>query len=900
MQQLKENDKNSSTAKKLLERPMDTKYNHSLVEPKWSKRWEELGLYRWNSQACRENTFVVDTPPPTVSGALHIGHVFSYTQTDVIVRFQRMCGKAVFYPIGWDDNGLPTERRVQNYFNIRCDPALAYNPNWKPLHSEKHQGPPQAVSRTNFIEACNSLTLEDEKAFERLFRRIGQSYDWNLQYTSINEHCRRLSQLSFLDLVQKGFVYSSDAPNMWDITFHTAVAQAEAEDREISGFFYDLAFGLEDGGEFIISTTRPELLPACVAVVAHPADERYRHLFGKRAITPLFHTPVPIQPAPYADPGKGSGILMVCTFGDIMDVYWWKEKGLPLRQVIGADGRMLERKFGGETFESLRPEEANRSYALLTGLTIKSAQKKIVELLSAAGSAVSGKDTALRGEPKPIRHAVKFYEKGEHPLEFIPTRQWFINIMDHKQELLKQGRKIAWHPPHMLSRYEHWVEGLNQDWCISRQRFFGVPFPVWYPLDEKGAADYKHPIFADVNTLPVDPLSQCPPNYREEQRGKPGGFSGDPDVMDTWATSSLTPQIESHWLLNPDRHNTLFPMDIRPQAHDIIRTWAFYTITKAWMHENKIPWKNILVSGFIVDPDRKKMSKSKGNVVTPEALIEEHSADAVRYWASRARLGTDTVFDPGVFKIGRKLSTKIFNAGRFVLMQFERTGASPGACRPQDISVELDMALVQEMRQVIETCTAAFKRFDYALALNSAEDFFWNYCDHYLELVKVRAYLEEDNPKRRSALAALSWSLKTFLRLFAPIMPFVTEELWAESFASAGKEQSVHTTAWPDAAEVSCVPLPQNGRSFAAAIELIGKIRGAKTEARRNLRWKVKALEISGPPSNHQALQPVLDDVIAGGNVERRAVKLIEVPNCSSGMFDVKVVLAAEEGEMES
>lgn len=878
---------------------MDTKYNHNDVEPKWSARWEELGLYRWDSKAARENTFIVDTPPPTVSGSLHIGHVFSYTQTDVQVRFERMRGKAIFYPIGWDDNGLPTERRVQNYYHIRCDPSLAYDPSWKPVHKEKPEGPPQSVSRTNFIEACTTLSLEDEAAFERLFRRIGQSYDWSLQYTSINQHCRKLSQFSFLDLMKKGFVYSSDAPAMWDTTMRTAVAQAEAEDREVPGTFHDISFGLEDGGEFIISTTRPELLPACVAVVAHPDDARYKHLFGKRAITPLFHAPVPIQAAPYADPEKGSGILMVCTFGDIMDVYWWKEKKLPLRQVIARDGRMLPVQFGSPIFESLRPDAAQEAYNLLAGLPIKAAQKKIVELLAAEGSALNGRDKALRGEPKTIQHPVKFYEKGEHPLEFIPTRQWFINVLDHKQALLEQGRKIAWHPPHMLTRYEHWVEGLNQDWCVSRQRFFGVPFPVWYQVTKEGQTDYAHPIYADSSRLPVDPMAECPHGFQPEQRGQPGGFVGDPDIMDTWATSSLTPQIESGWVLDPQRHQKLFPMDMRPQAHDIIRTWAFYTICKAWMHEGKIPWKNVALSGFIVDPERKKMSKSKGNVITPHALIEEHSADAVRYWASRARLGMDTAFEPTMFKIGRKLSTKIFNASRFVLMQFERVNKAPVDCQPADISVQLDLALVQELRTVINSATSAFSKFDYAQALQTSEDFFWTYCDHYLELVKVRSYSEADTAERRSALAALSWSLKTFLRLFAPIMPFVTEELWTTSFAAKGQAQSIHTSSWPEVNEVAAVPAPQNDHSFAAAIEVIGKIRGAKTEARKNLRWKVAALEIKGSAQNHRALEPVLKDVLLGGNVAREDVQLVEAAKAENGMFDVKLTLAEEDNVSE-
>lgn len=874
---------------------MDAKYNHREVEEKWARLWGEAGLYRYDPAAGRENTFVVDTPPPTVSGSLHIGHVFSYTHTDVIVRYQRMRGKSIFYPIGWDDNGLPTERRVQNYFGIRCDPHLPYTADWKPVRPENPDKQVRNVSRSNFIEACTALTAEDEAAFERLFRRIGQSYDWSLQYSTIDRHSRRLSQLSFLDLVEKGLVYSSDSPCMWDSVFRTAVAQAEVEDREINGSFYDLEFGVEGGGEFIIATTRPELLPACVAVVAHPEDSRYQHLFGKRAVTPLFRAPVPIQAAPYADPEKGSGILMVCTFGDIMDVSWWKEKSLPLKQVIGPDGRMNALRFGEGVFESLQPDLANSAYSQLAGLTVKNAHKKVVELLAAEGSAVSGRGSALKGDPKPVRHAVKFYEKGELPLEFLPARQWFIRILPHKEALIEQGRRIEWFPAHMLSRYEHWVQGLNQDWCISRQRYFGVPFPVWYPLDADSRPDYARPIFAARDRLPLDPMADCPDGFDPSQRGQPGGFAGDPDIMDTWATSSLTPQIQSHWEVDCERHRKLFPMDLRPQAHDIIRTWAFYTIAKAWMHENTIPWKGIVISGFITDPDRKKMSKSKGNAVTPEALIDEHSADAVRYWASRARLGMDMAFDPGLFKIGTKLVTKIFNASRFVLMQFERISKSPGDFDLREVNAPLDLAMLQEMRRTVRSATESLDKYDFGSALQSIEDFFWNYCDHYLELVKVRSYLEEDTPGRRSAFAALGWSLKTFLRLFAPFVPFIAEEVWASSFKQSGREASVHTAAWPNDSELENVSGKVHERAFPAAIEVTGRIRGAKTEARRNQRWQVTALEIQGPAENHLALKAVLEDVLRCGSVDPSGVRMLEGQSQDGGMFAISVTLAAGE-----
>ncbi len=693
------------------------KYQHGEAEQKWMERWESLGIYRWDDSLPRENTFVVDTPPPTVSGSLHVGHVFSYTHTDIIVRYQRMQQRNIMYPMGWDDNGLPTERRVQNKFGITCNPHLAYDPNWKP---EDAADPKQRieVSRPNFIEACALVTDEDEAAFEALWRRLGLSVEWQQQYATIDERCRHISQLSFLDLVERGHVFNAESPTMWDVGFQTALAQADLEDREKQGAFHDIRFGVEGGGEIVIATTRPELLPACIAVVAHPSDERYKDYFGKNAVTPLFEAVVPIVASEHADPEKGSGIMMICTFGDAADVEWWKSSGLPIRQIIGKDGRLKPVAFGEEPFISRNPERAAAAYAEIVGKSAKQAKAKVAEMLAEDASDADGAGRALIGEPKPTQQMVKFYEKGEQPIEFITTRQWFIKVLDYKSQLLEQGAKIEWHPAHMRSRYDHWVEGLAHDWCISRQRFFGVPFPVWYPVSADGVVGYSSPIYAEPDSLPIDPLSDTPPGYKPEQRGEPGGFVGDPDVMDTWATSSLTPQIVSKWGLDEARHQKLFPMDMRPQSHEIIRTWAFYTIVKAWMHEQQIPWKHVVISGWILDPDRKKMSKSRGNVVTPQHLLDEYSSDAVRYWTGRARLGVDTAFDDKVFKTGRKLVTKIFNASRFVLMQIADTEASERSVSA--ITEPLDRAYVENLRGVISSATKAFDRFDYAAALQAA------------------------------------------------------------------------------------------------------------------------------------------------------------------------------------
>lgn len=876
-------------------REIPERYDSAAAETDWRERWEGWGIHRWDPGRSRQETFVVDTPPPTVSGSLHVGHVFSYTHQDLIVRFQRMNGKNIHYGMGWDDNGLPTERRVQNVFGIRCDPKLPYDAKWTPRRDKGKGDEIEEVSRRNFIEACAQVTLEDEQVYEHLWRRLGLSIDWKETYATIDDRCRRISQISFLDLVAKGQVYQTEAPTMWDVDFKTAVAQAEVEDREQVGSMYDIRFGIEGGGEFVIATTRPELLAACIAVVAHPDDARYQPLFGKNAITPVYGMRVPILPAAHADPEKGTGILMVCTFGDIMDVEFWKGSGLPLRQIIGRDGKIRGIEWNEPPFQLGDPERARRAHEQIAGLNVKRAKAKMVEILAAYGSAPNGNGAALAGDPRPVQQSVKFYEKGDRPLEFVTTRQWFVRILAHKEDLLAQGRRINWHPSFMQTRFEHWVEGLGHDWCISRQRYFGVPFPVWYPLQADGSPAYDRPIFADRASLPIDPMSSAPPGYTEDQRDRPGGFTGDPDVMDTWATSSLTPQIQSCWEIEPERHRKLFPMDIRPQSHEIIRTWAFYTIVKAWMHENEIPWKNVVISGWILDPDRKKMSKSKGNALTPEGLLDEHSVDAVRYWAGRARLGTDTAFDDSVFKIGKKLVTKVFNASRFVFMQIDRVvgdGAVPGV---EHVQEALDLALLARLEAVTVQATEAFARFDYATALQASEDAFWDFCDNYLELVKTRSYAEDDTPGRRSAIATLHLAISVFLRLLAPFLPYVTEEVWSWRLSADARRRSVHTAPWPGADE-----FPKRGATgpeiFTAASDVLGKIRGAKSDARRSLKWPVTALEVSASRDDLAALEVVLADVLRAGAAEGAAVR------CNEGAvegerFAVKVELGeATEG----
>jgi valyl-tRNA synthetase len=850
------------------------------AETRWDAVWQRDGVFHYDPSRPREETFVVDTPPPTASGSLHVGHVFSYTQADVVVRYQRMRGMNIFYPMGWDDNGLPTERRVQNYFHVRCDPNTPYEEGveLEQASAKTRKKPPRLLSRPNFIEACFDLIKEDEDAFRELWHRLGLSVDWRQEYQTIDEHCRRTAQASFVDLWEKELVYTSEAPTMWDVDFQCAVAQAEVEDKDLPGAYHHVEFGVEgEDASFVIATTRPELLPACVGVTAHPEDERYKSFFGKRAVTPLFRAPVPIFPSEMADPEKGTGVLMVCTFGDQTDVVWWREEGLALRQVLAPNGRLRAVDFGEAPFESLDVEAANRAYAEVEGKNVKQAQARIVELLREPDGSATGRGAPLQGEPEAIEHAVKFFEKGDRPLEYLPTRQWFCRLLEHKAGLLDKGEAVQWHPPHMWARYRDWTENLSLDWCLSRQRYFGVPIPVWYPLDEKGEPDYDRPIVAAADRLPVDPTVDVPPGYEASQRGVAGGFVGDPDIFDTWFTSSLTPQISSHWVDDPDRHAKLFPADVRPQGHDIIRTWAFYTIAKALLHEDDVPWRHALISGWILDPDRKKMSKSKGNVMTPLPLIEKYTADAARYWAASARLGSDTAFDEKVFKVGKRLVTKLFNAGKFVLSQ---TGEDAPITR------ELDLAFVAKLRVLVESSTKNFDAYQYAHSLQETESFFWtHFTDTYLELAKPRARAFEDGATGEaaaasgSAVAALRLGLSVLLRLFAPILPYITEEVWswcfAEEHAASGEAaaRSIHRAAWPGEADFEGIGAPAHAASFDTAVTALGAINKAKADAEVSMGRGVASLRLAAAPDALAVLEGVAGDVLAAARVEQHALE---------------------------
>jgi valyl-tRNA synthetase len=755
-----------------------------------------------------------------------------------------MRGLEVFYPMGWDDNGLPTERRVQNFFAVRCDPSLPADPNFDADAFQPNAGPePVRIARGDFIKLCERLTAQDEQAFESLFRLVGLSVDWTQTYTTIGERARRASQRAFIRLARRGLAYTSEAPTMWDVDFRSAIAQAEIQDREIDGTYHRVAFQTEDGdGEIVVETSRPELIPACVAVVVNPEDARYAALVGRSVLTPLFGVPVPVVAHDLADPSKGTGAAQICTFGDVTDVVWWRELDLPVRVVIARDGTIIDRRFGEPGWESRHSDRANAAMEELAGLPADRARRKVAELLRDA--------RALRGEPQTIRHAVKFYEYGSRPLEVVTSRQWFVRMLDLRDELLARGRELRWHPPFMGARYASWVEGLNQDWALSRQRYFGVPFPIWYRLDDTGRPRYDAPIVADEQALPVDPQDDVPPGFEADQRGEPGGFIGDADVMDTWATSSLTPQIAAGWEEDPDLFQRLFPMDLRPQAHEIIRTWLFYTVLRSQLEHDSLPWSDAAISGFVLDPDRKKMSKSKGNVVVPTEVFERHSADAVRYWAGSARLGVDAAFDEQQMRVGRRLAIKILNASKFVLS----VDHPPGP-----ITEPLDLGFLASLRAVVAEATAAFENYEHARALDATERFFWGFTDDYLELVKQRAYGVQGSDRSGSAIGALRLALDVVLRLFAPFLCYVTEEVW-----SWWREGSIHRAAWPTEAELARVGQGDPG-VYETAAAVLRDVRKAKALQKVSLKSPVERLVVYDTRPRLERLRLALDDVVAAG-----------------------------------
>jgi valyl-tRNA synthetase len=857
------------------------------LEEKWTQVWSEEQTYAFDRERAlaneRSDVFSIDTPPPTASGSLHMGHVFSYTHTDCMARYKRMAGFNVFYPIGWDDNGLPTEKRVQNYYGVRGDATLQYDPDFTPPHHGDRTSLKSAdevpISRQNFIELCEELTAKDEVAFESLFRRMAFSLDWNISYRTIDDNTRATSQLAFIRNVERDEAYQAEAPGLWDVTFQTAVAQAELEARDYPGHYHRVSFhGTSETGESMpvhIETTRPELIPSVVALIAHPDDERYAPLFGRTVRSPLFGVEIPVLAHPAAEMDKGAGIAMCCTFGDLTDVLWWRELQLPTRSVITRTGRLQR-----EVPEWLADGPGADLYAEhLAGRTAFSAREAIVAALRESGD--------LEGEPTPTQRKANFYERGEKPLEIVTSRQWYIRNggrdADLNDALVARGEEIDFRPPFMRARYANWVQGLNGDWLVSRQRFFGVPIPVWYPVDAEGEVDYDTPILPTPEQLPVDPAANPPAGYEESQRGEPGGFVGDPDVFDTWATSSLTPHIAAGWRTGDPLWKKVFPMDLRPQAHDIIRTWLFSTIVRAHYEHGTVPWANAAISGWILDPERKKMSKSKGNVVTPEDVVQQHSTDAVRYWAASGRLGTDAAYDVGQMKVGRRLAIKILNASKFALSFGEVSGDTTEALAAQ-VTDPLDQALLASLREVVIKAGAGFESWDHTRSLEVTETWFWSFCDDYLELVKDRAYGGRGEEGATSARATLRLALDIVLRLFAPILPYVTEEVW-----SWFHDGSVHRASWPTAEEL---PSVGDASVLVSVGSALAAIRKCKSEAKVGMRTELSAVTLTGPEAALAQVRVAEADLRAAGRVTGA---LDYAPNGSAsepvGARDVELVV---------
>ena len=776
---------------------MPKRYDPREAEPRLQSQWVRDGIYRYSPDP-RRSVFSIDTPPPTVSGMIHMGHVFSYVQAEVMARYRRMLGDLVFYPFCFDDNGLPSERFTEKVKGVKATD----------------------MPRAEFVKLCLEVTAGAEEQFRDLWTRFGFSCDWSLLYTTIDPWVQRLSQRSFLDLVKKERIYRRESPTLWCPECCTAVAQAETEDRELPGFFHDLEFPLEDGtGTVPIATTRPELLPACVAVFVNPSDPRWIHLRGKRAVVPLFDRAVDILTDPAVSIEKGSGAVMCCTFGDTTDIQWWNDYSLDLRIVLDRNGHM------------------NGNAGFLQGLFWKKARQVLVERLRDQGYAKGGVE---------ITHPVNVHERCSTPLEYLVNQQWFIRILDLKQELLDRGSEIRWHPSHFKVRYDHWVENLKWDWCISRQRYYGVPFPVWF-CEGCGA-----PVFASPGQLPVDPLVDLPDGPC------PGcgssGFIPETDVMDTWATSSLTPQINMKWG-EEDRRELTLPMSLRPQAHDIIRTWAFYTIVKAHLHQNRIPWNTVMISGHALNTNREKMSKSKGNVAgDPLAALEVYSADELRYWACSSRLGTDVVFSQDVLGEGRRLVTKLWNAARFAAGHLE--DFQPG---PVPELHPFDRWILARLSATIARASSGMEEYEYSSCTGEAETFFWKaLCDNYLEIVKSRLY-GDDGESRRAAQHALYTALYGVLRLFAPVMVHITDELYSLLFRKHEGHPSIHVAPWPPAQEFRGDDL-KNGET---ALRIIEEARRYKSENSLSMASEIELLEVAVPEAELEALKAFEGDLLA-------------------------------------
>ncbi len=857
------------------------KYNFKETEKKLQEYWAEKKIYNYIESEKRENIFVIDTPPPTVSGMLHMGHVFSYTQADFIARYQRMQGKTIFYPMGFDDNGLPTERLVEKIKKVKGS----------------------KLARSEFVSLCNEVAEDARAEFRELFKTIALSIDWAQEYHTISADTRKISQLSFLDLAEKNLLERKNEPTYWCPIDQTALAQADLEDKEISGYMNNIAFTVKETNEpLTIATTRPELIAACVAIFVHPDDARYKKLHGKNAITALFQVEVPILTDTNVAIDKGTGIVMCCSFGDMTDVMWWKTHKLTSRIILNKYAKI--KNFDTELADSLANKcdliNFEKYYNEIAGLKVEAARNKILTILAA-------ENLLLKQEA--IKHPVKCAERSGHPIEIMLAPQWFIKILTYKKQLLAQAEKIKWHPKHMKIRILQWIEGLAYDWCISRQRFFGVPFPVWYAKeiseDNQNNEDNINIVFATKEELPLDPLTTIPKAYKLIEQKSAGEFivtkngrkfhlTAETDVMDTWATSSVSPQISSqainqNYAVNLARHKKLFPADLRPQAHEIIRSWAFYSIVKSFYHEEQIPWHNIMISGWCLAKDKTKMSKSKGNVITPAELITTKGTDIVRYWAANSNLGADTAYSEELLAIGKKLTNKLWNAAKFssIHLQNLQTTNLSEALSKNIINQTGDLWILNKLAKVIKNMEAEFAQYEYAKALSYIDNFFWkDFCDNYLELSKSRAYGEVDNINiylkdltaaeivagKISAAHTIYHLLANILKLYAPFIPHLTDELYKIIFPQEYADIiSLHNRGtWPKLN----IKIPASyNRQMEQITTIIELIRKDKSAHNLSLKKDISNLTIKDKQGEFvQINQDLINDLILVCNIKKLSI----------------------------
>lgn len=791
---------------------LDKKYNATEAEKKWRDYWQEANIYKYDFESKKE-TFSIDTPPPTVSGKLHIGHIFSYTQAEIIARFQRMQGKNVFYPFGFDDNGLPTERLVEKEEGMRAG----------------------TMPRSEFIEKCLLTTEKYVCEFKNLWLSMGFSVDWNLQYETISESTQKISQKAFLDMAKAGKAYIKESPVLWCTNCQTSIAQAELESKDIESTFNYIPF-IVDGEELLVATTRPELLYGCVCLFINPEDEKRSKYIGKKAVVPLYNFEIPILSDEKVSIDKGTGIVMCATFGDTTDVQWYEEYNLPYKMVIESNGKIVD------------------DIPFIGGNKVLKAREIIIELL---------KENNLLIKSETITHTVSVHERCGKPIEIINSKQWYIDILSEKEKYLKAADEINWYPGYMKNKYTTWVQNLKWDWCISRQRYFGVPFPIWY------CKKCGRVIFAKEEELPINPLETKP---QEPCSCGSTEFIPETAVFDTWATSSLTPFINAKWNTENDLTEKLIPMGMRTQAHEIIRTWAFYTIVRSLFHIGKLPWKDVMISGFVLAKKGEKISKSKNNAgSSPKELVERHSADALRYWAANAKLGTDTMFSEDELKVSKKFLNKLWNASKFCIMHMEDFhGAKPNKLLP------IDKWIIEKVKILEGTMKGYLNQYEIGLAKHELDEFFWSdFCDDYLEIVKDRLYKPEIHglEERKSGQYALYTVLLEILKLYAIYVPYITEEIYQDFYRQFEKAASIHIMQWNMEIDDEINDIVSFGENIKG---IISEVRKYKSERNISLKEKINELKIRIPEDQNKYLQKTLKDIKACTSAEKIEVRFSE------------------------